>query len=138
MKSENPKISDELLFDAAVKARNDSSGLNGLVSTLLVFGSFPRLPVRTGAEDLPSKTARARMRQAAMTDFNKAIDEMRFAATEKCQAPSAPDWLFPGDLVLFCYKKTKIWEGPCPLISSVSHDFYVKSAKSKSSHLHSR
>lgn len=138
LKSENPNVSDELLLDVAVKAHNDSSGLNGLVPTLLVFGAFPRLPVRTGAEELPSNTARARMRQTAMAEFNKAIDEMRLAATEKCQAPSAPDALFPGDPVLVWYKKTKKWEGPFPLISSVPHGFYVKSAQKKSSQLHGR
>lgn len=138
LKSENPTISDELLLDVAVKAHNDSGGLNGLVPTLLVFGVFPRLPVRTGAEELPSNTARARMRQTAMAEFNKAIDEMRFNATQKCQSPSAPDSLFPGDQVLVWYKKSKKWEGPYPLVSSVPHGFYVKSAKNRSAQLHGR
>lgn len=138
LKSENPTVSDELLLEVAVKSHNDSSGLNGLVPTLLVFGAFPRLPVRTGAEDLPSNTARARMRQTAMAEFNKAIDEMRLVATEKCQAPSASDSLFPGDAVLVWYKKSKKWEGPYPLVSSVPHGFYVKSAKNRSAQLHGR
>lgn len=65
LKSENPKISDEIFLDVALKAHTDFSGLNGLVPTLLVFGAFPRFPVRTGAEDMPLNTARARMRQIA-------------------------------------------------------------------------
>lgn len=138
LRSENPAVSDELLLDVAVKAHNDSSGLNGLVPTLLVFGTFPRLPVRTGADNLPSNSARARMRQTAMAEFNRGIDELRLATTQKCQAPTAPDSLFPGDQVLVWYKKTKKWEGPFTLVSQVPHGFYVKSRKNRIAQLHGR
>lgn len=127
LKSENPAVSDELLLEFAVKSHKDSSGRNGLVPTLLEFDAFPRLPVRTGEDYLPSNTARGRMRQTEIVEFNKAIDEMRRAATEKCQAPGAPDYLFPGDPVLVWYKKSKTCEDPYPLVSSVPHGFYVKS-----------
>ena len=33
--------SKELILQTAVKAVNDSAGLDGLVPTLLVFGSYP-------------------------------------------------------------------------------------------------
>lgn len=66
LKSENPTVLDEFLVEIAVKSHNDSSGLNRLFPTLLAFGAFPRLPVHTGAEDLHSNTARARMGQRAM------------------------------------------------------------------------
>ena len=34
-------VSEELTLQMAVKAINDSAGLDGLVPTLLVFGAYP-------------------------------------------------------------------------------------------------
>lgn len=138
LKSEHPAVSDEMLFEVSVKSQNNSIGLNGLFPIVLVFGAFPRLSVRTDAEDIPSNTACARMRRTAMAEFSKAIDEVCLVATEKCQARRAPDFLFTGDHVLAWYKKSKKWEGPYSLLSSFPHVFYVKSDKNRSAQLHVR
>lgn len=45
--SENSTVFNELILKVAVNFHRDSSGINGLVLTLLVFGAFPRMPVRT-------------------------------------------------------------------------------------------
>ncbi|KAI1003434.1 hypothetical protein K3495_g4772 [Podosphaera aphanis] len=37
------EIDKHMMLQIAVKAANDTAGPNGLVSTLLVFGSYPRL-----------------------------------------------------------------------------------------------
>ena len=37
------KVSLEIVLQMAVKAVNDSAGPDGIVSTLLVFGAYPRM-----------------------------------------------------------------------------------------------
>jgi hypothetical protein len=77
LRQEHPNMSKDLLLDAAVKAHNDTSGVNGLVPTLLVYGSFPRLPIRDENIDSPSNSERASTRSLAMAGYSKAIDELR-------------------------------------------------------------
>lgn len=129
-------MSDELLMDVVCEAHNDSAGIDGLVPTLLVFGAFPILPVRTGCDMSATNSNRAKMRSTAMREFSEAIDKLRFETTQKIQAPTVPDSFFPGDPVLVRRKDSKCWEGPFALISQVPRGFYVKSSQ-KDFQLHS-
>lgn len=45
VRSENPTISEPHALQFAVKATNDTAGPSGLVPTLLVFGTLPRIPI---------------------------------------------------------------------------------------------
>lgn len=107
LRLEDNGASDELLLNIACKAHNDSSGLNGLVPKVLVFGSFSRMPVRSGMEDEPTNTDRVKMHQTAIAEFNKYLDKFRLDATSKSQAPTDPDSLFPYDRVLVWRKDPK-------------------------------
>jgi hypothetical protein len=126
LRQEHPNMSKDLLLDAAVKAHNDTSGVNGLVPTLLVYGSFPRLPIRDENIDSPSNSERASMRSLAMAEYSKAIDELRSKLTENAQSPTVPVGLRPHDLVLVWKKALKKWDGPLPLISETPVVFYVR------------
>jgi hypothetical protein len=109
------KMSKDLLLVAAVKAHNDTSGVNGLVPTLLVYGNFPRLPIRDENIDSPSNSERASMRSLAMVEYFKAIDEVK--AYRNAQSPTDPVGLRPNNLVLVWKKPLKKWDGTLPLIS---------------------
>jgi hypothetical protein len=126
LRQEHPNMSKGLLLDAAVKAHNDTSGVNGLVPTLLVYGSFPRLPIRDENIDSPSNSERASMRSLAMAEYSKAIDELRSKLTENAQSPTVPVGLRPNDLVLVRKKLLKNWDEPLPLISETPVVFYVR------------
>jgi hypothetical protein len=62
-------ITSKHVLQMAVKAVNNTAGPNGLISTLLVFGTFPRilheLPL------LPSITARGEAMRKAMAEIHK-------------------------------------------------------------------
>ncbi len=53
----------------AVKAVNDTAGPDGLVPTLLVFGTYPRMT--KASPPSPSITARAAAIHKAMTEIRK-------------------------------------------------------------------
>jgi hypothetical protein len=53
----------------AVKAVNDTAGLDGLVLTLLVFGTFPRISHELPLS--PSITARGEAMRKAMAEVHK-------------------------------------------------------------------
>jgi hypothetical protein len=126
LRQEHPNMSKDLLLDAAVKAHNDTSGVNGLVPTFLVYGSFPRLQIRDENIDSPSNSERASMRSLAMAEYSKAIDELRLKLTENAQSPTVPVGLLLNDLVLVWKKPLKKWDGPLPLISETPVVFYIR------------
>lgn len=54
LRDEDPSLSPEAALQMAVKAVNDTAGPNGIVPTLLVFGTYPRLT----EDSTPSPTIR--------------------------------------------------------------------------------
>ena len=72
--AELPVIKPELVLQMSFKALNDSVGPNSLVSTLLVFGAYPRMTDM----DAPSPTIT--QRSIAM---RKAMEEVRRAYASK-------------------------------------------------------
>ena len=52
LKAELNGTSNEIILQIAVKAVNDSAGLDGLVPTLLVFSAYPRL-----TDELPASAS---------------------------------------------------------------------------------
>jgi di/tripeptidase len=63
------ELSKELILQMAVKAVNDTAGLDGLVPTLLVFGAYPRM-TSTSAPSA-AMTARAEAIRTAMKEVRK-------------------------------------------------------------------
>src|SRR5271154_2301917 len=66
---ECPDIQKELALQMAVKAVNDTAGLNGLVPTLLVYGAYPRMSNLD--PPAPSVTECATAIQKAMAEIVK-------------------------------------------------------------------
>lgn len=80
--------------------------------TLLLFGALTLLTVSTEIEEAGTHSECSRMRQTAMAEFNKTIDEMGMKTAQTFQAPINPDSLFPGDQMLVWRTKTLSWDGP--------------------------
>lgn len=59
-------MTPENTLQMAVKADNDTAGPDGLVPTLLIYGTYPRLTKTS--QPLPSITARATAIRKAMTE----------------------------------------------------------------------
>ena len=68
-KLENQSIGKEIRLQMAIKAVNDTAGYNGIIPTLLVFGTFPRIT----NDDAPtlSTTERAKAITIAMAEVAK-------------------------------------------------------------------
>jgi hypothetical protein len=62
-------LAPEYVLQMAVKAVNDTAGHDGLVSTLLMFGTYPRL--LPSSPPLPSLTIRANAMRKAMAEVRK-------------------------------------------------------------------
>ena len=67
--SEMDGASEELILQMAVKAVNDSAGLDGLVPTLLVFGAYPRMT--DDSPPSPSVVQRAEAIRKAMKEVRR-------------------------------------------------------------------
>ena len=65
---ELPNVSAELCLSLAVKAINDTVGSKGLVSTLLVFGAYPKLSDTSPPS--PGIYARTTVVRKAMKELN--------------------------------------------------------------------
>jgi hypothetical protein len=63
------EVAPDNALQIAVKAVNDTAGPNGLVLTLLVFGTYPRLS--PSLPPFPSITARAAAVRKAMAEIRK-------------------------------------------------------------------
>ncbi|KAI0997307.1 hypothetical protein K3495_g10881 [Podosphaera aphanis] len=101
----------------AVKAVNDTAGPNGLVSTLLVFGSYPRIP-----SDQPAVTPDVKQRvmaiQKAMKEVRVIMDRRKVAdALSMRNGPNTLETakLQPGDEVLV-WRESGKWTGPYNLL----------------------
>lgn len=125
LRLENPTVSLDMLLDVATKAHNDSAGVNGLVPTVLVYGTWPKLPLRDDSYQAATHSARARMRITAMTEYQKSVDEARSKFTQNCQAPTVPLDLQAGDLCLTWRSPLKQWTGPHRIVSAVPNGYYV-------------
>jgi hypothetical protein len=63
------QIDKDMILQMAVKAVNDSAGLNGLVPTLLVFGAYPQLTEMDPSS--PLVVRRAEAIRAAMKEVQR-------------------------------------------------------------------
>jgi hypothetical protein len=70
----------------AVKAVNDTAGLNGLIPTLLVFGAYPRM---TDIDSTPSITERVAVIYKAIEEVTKIRAQIQ--VKEALQQRNGPD-----------------------------------------------
>jgi hypothetical protein len=105
----------------AVKAVNDITGFNGLISTLLVFGAFPR--ISHDSPFSPSITKRAKAVNQAMKELRKHMAARQINAALNTRNGPDPAAYSPMDLPLQSevrvWRKNGGWQGPFRV---VAHD----------------
>ncbi|KAF2741607.1 putative integrase, partial [Sporormia fimetaria CBS 119925] len=116
-----PGTREDLILQMAVKAVNDTSGPNGLVPTLLVFGTYPRLTDES--PPAPGITARATAIRKAMVEVRaeKAKHQVSDALGMR-NGPSISDTLeLPLQSEVKVWREKKGWRGPFVLLARDSN-----------------
>ena len=80
-------IDAETALRLAVKTMNDTMGPDGLVPTLLVYGSLPRLP--TSEEDAADQKTRTRALEVARREYEGIVAQRRIATALRSRIPAA-------------------------------------------------
>jgi hypothetical protein len=106
-----PTAPPDMVLKCATKALNDTTGENGLVPSLLVFGIVPRFPILSS--NLPEQQERMRVLAAAQAEYNTIVAERRIAEILKSRVPGAADRVYKvGEEVLVWREKSESWTGP--------------------------
>ena len=119
IKAEMPGTIADVILQAAVKAINDTAGPRGLVPTLLVFGSYPRITSATTTSPTPSIQQRAQAIQQAMKELREYQARRQVGDALKMRnGPCIDDVLKlrPGDEVLV-WREAGAWTGPFRLLA---------------------
>jgi hypothetical protein len=121
VKHDVPLIQDDIALRVSVKALNDSVGMDGLIPTLLVFGTMPQLPTLQGKlSPYSGQEAREAAIKCASKEYRSYIAEQRIREALSAKiSPGASLEYRPGDQVLVYREQTRLWEGP---IYVVMHD----------------
>lgn len=124
--AELSNVGDDLTLQMAVKAINDSAGLDGLVPTLLVFGAYPRM-----TQDSPPSLSIAQRGQA----IRKAMKEVqRLRATRQVndalRTRNGPDVLptltLPIQSDVRVWREKVGWTGPFTLLAIDGHNCTIE------------
>jgi hypothetical protein len=105
---------DETILQMAIKALNDTAGVNGIVPTLLVFGAYPR--INQDSPPSPDITRRAEAVRKAMKmlrEIRAEIDVNRALNTRN--GPATHDTLnlpLRSEVMVWREGKERGWEGP--------------------------
>lgn len=110
--ADNEDSSFATTLSISVKAMNDTPGPSGLVSTLLLFGILPRIPVRPTA--LPKQTKRMELMHSAKMKMMAILSQAGLQTALNSAVPTAADNQFRvGDEVLMYREKpVNKWIGP--------------------------
>ena len=126
IKSEIPGTTADVILQTAVKAINDTAGPKGLVPTLLVFGSYPRIAATTSPT--PSIAQRAQAIQKAMRELKEYQAKRQIGdALGIRNGPNIEDVrkLRPGDEVLV-WREAGAWTGPFQLLAITDEECTVQ------------
>lgn len=113
----NSAVQKSIILQVAVKSVNDTAGPNGLVPTLLVFGTYPRMTYLD--PPAPSIVQRARAIKKAMEEVSKL--NARRQVTEALRTRNGPQTnkihsIHIGGQVLVWRIHKKQWDGPYELL----------------------
>lgn len=112
IRDEDSSLSREGALQCAVKAVNDTAGLNGLVPTLLVFGAYPRMT--EDSPPAPTQRQRAVAIYKAMEAVRKAHAERKIA--DALATRNGPDTQavkdLPLQLLVRVWREKDKWTGP--------------------------
>ena len=120
--TDHPSLDPEVALRLATKALNDTSGPDGLVPSLLVFGSLPSFPAVN--MDVPIQKHRMAALQTARKEMSSIVARLRIQEALRSRLPPAAKYLIePGDLVHIyregnaSTKSQGEWKGPFKVVS---------------------
>jgi len=118
IRSADNTVLPESALQMAVKAINDTAGPNGLVPTLLVFGSYPR--ITEDSPPSPSNVRRAAAIHKAMKELQhlQAKRKVQEALAARNGPDMAPTISLPLQSQVRVWRENKGWQGPFTLIAT--------------------
>lgn len=121
----NTVASPDAILQMSLKAVNDTVGPNGLVPTLLVFGTYPR--INKDSPPSPSTLKRAEAIQKAMKALRKAQAERQINdALNTRNGPSTEEVLaLPLQSEVCVWREKEGWQGPYKVIATDGHNVTV-------------
>eukprot|EP00171_Calliarthron_tuberculosum_P004994 IDg4994t1 len=133
LKLDDSSMSKELRLSNAFRCVNDSAGFDGIVPTLLVFGSFPKLhaDIDTIA---PTTIERVKSINSARKLATELINEERMRRAAK-NGPAANIELIEAvkrltrNAPVLVYREKTGWEGPLDFLAADGHGAWVKNNK---------
>ncbi|MEM1283154.1 MAG: reverse transcriptase domain-containing protein [Chlamydiota bacterium] len=112
---DSPGLDREMALRIALKSINDTMGPEGLVPSLLVFGSLPRFPCVNST--LPNQRERMRALEVARAEMSTVTSELRIRKAMLSKVPRNADLVLnPGDMVRVFRETDRKYLGPYPVI----------------------
>ncbi len=113
-------MKNNLRLSIAVHALNNTANPEGLIRTLLVFGTLPKIPLGTVSHLAPNQKERFQAMQTArkLTEIIVARQRLEVASKTRTKSMEILD-IPPGSEVLVYRERLKRWTGPFIL---KSHD----------------
>lgn len=107
----NTTVSSKHALCLAIKAINDEAGPNEMVTTLLVFGFMPRLPIKS--HNLFYRIARLKAMKYGHEEATRIVAQSRLATAIASSVPSAADSdiIIGDEALLFGEKSMRKWTG---------------------------
>jgi hypothetical protein len=117
LSKELPSLAKDLVLQMAVKAVNDSAGLDGIVPTLLVFGAYPRMT--KDSPPSPSITERAEATHKAMKEIRHlyAKRQINDALAMRNGPNTEPLLSLPLQSDIRVWREKDGWDGPYKLLA---------------------
>ena len=120
-----PTLSESLALSLANKAMNDTMGPEGLVPTLLVFGTVPRLSI--GDRPPPNQSERMLAMDNARREMDSIVSDLRIKRALSSKTPPGAMRVFhPGELVRVYRERPNMWTGPFPVTRVDGKTVYVR------------
>ncbi len=115
IRQQYPRLESEVCLRLALKACNDALGPNGLVPTLLVYGSLPSLPIPLQT-DMDQKY-RMEALATARAEMETIVAAQRIQKGLRSKIPPSAKYLFkPGEDVKVFREEPKKWIGPFSVV----------------------
>jgi hypothetical protein len=119
----HPSVDKDLVLDIAVKACNDTIGVDGLVPTLLLYGVYPRVPLKDAASGAVPQSQRLTMMISARDEYSSIIDELRLRTARSVQTATYPTDLVYNEPMMVFRTTSRRWEGPYRFLGDSPHGF---------------
>ncbi len=119
IKIEYPNLPNDARLSLSVHALNNTAGPNGLFSTVLVFDTFPKIPLINVEHITPNQRDRFAAFEAARREMETIICEHRLKLASRLRSKPTDVSSIPTEAEVLVYReKSNMWEGSSSCIST--------------------